>query len=195
MSQTLERRALADPVEFCQGGDTHGTIVGTAAVFNKETTIGGSWRERVAPDAFDAALRRPDDVRALFNHDPSQVLGRLKAGTLQLEATPHGLRYVIALPDTAVGRDVRTLIGRGDVTGSSFGFKVTGDKWDTSGVRLGRLPLRIITEVELCDVSPVTYPAYPQTSVSAARGTASPALARRRAARAAIAAARQWRVG
>ena len=112
-----------------------------------------------------------------------------------MSKTTLGLQYEVDLPDTAAARDVHALVARGDVSGSSFGFKVTGDKWDTSGVRLGRLPLRTITEVELFDVSLVTYPAYAQTSVSAARATASPALAGRRKARAAIAKARQWRVG
>ena len=34
----------------------------------------------------------------------------------------------------------------------------------------GKLPLRTITDVELIDVSPVTFPAYPQTSVTARQG-------------------------
>jgi HK97 family phage prohead protease len=82
-----------------------------------------------------------------------------------------GLRYDVDLPDTAAAKDVRTLIKRGDVSGSSFAFRVEDDKWDEgktdkkSGTRT--LPLRTILRAELFDVSPVTYPAYPTTSVSA----------------------------
>lgn len=166
----IERRGLTLPVELRETGDGTKTIVGIASVFNEETVIGGSmfgWREQIAPGAFNGALERPDDVRALFNHDPNQLLGRSTNGTLRLSSTRKGLRYEVDLPDTGSARDVRSLIQRGDVSGSSFGFKVLDDEWDESEVKAGKLPLRTITEVELWDVSPVTYPAYPQTSVSA----------------------------
>lgn len=167
----LERRgfALPVPVEVRQDDGTN-TIVGIASVFNQETVIGGDmfgFREQIAPGAFDGALDRPDDVRALFNHDPNQLLGRNTSGTLRLKTTKEGLRYEVDLPDTTPGRDVLAYIKRGDVNGSSFGFRVLDDEWDDSEVRTGKLPLRTITEVELWDVSPVTYPAYKQTSVSA----------------------------
>lgn len=160
-----ERRGLSEPVTLRSEGD--GTVSGYAALYNTETVIAGFFREKIAPGAFDTALGGTDDVRALFNHDPNYVLGRTKSGTLTLTEDTKGLRYDVRLPDTQAAQDVRTLIQRGDVSGSSFGFFVEADEWDESETKRGKLPLRIIRKVELFDVSPVTYPAYPQTSVTA----------------------------
>ncbi len=163
-----ERRALTDTIEFREADGT-ASITGYAAVFNQETVIGGGmfgFREQIAPGAFDDAIAA-DDVRALFNHDPNILLGRTLSGTLRLSVDKRGLRYTVDLPDTAAARDVRELIRRGDVSGSSFGFVVEEDTWDESGVKKGQLPLRTLEKLSLFDVSPVTYPAYPQTSVSA----------------------------
>ena len=171
MSSQTEYRSVSGPVEYRKGTavQQRGSVSGVAAVFNTVTTIAGTFgfRETISPRAFDRALQRPDDVRALFNHSPNLVLGRTSSGTLRLSKTATGLKYEVDLPDTAVARDVAALIRRGDVTGSSFGFRVLKDRWDERGVEKGKLPLRTITDLELWDVSPVTYPAYPQTSVSA----------------------------
>ena len=172
MLTAIERRAVGLPIELRSEGD--GTITGMAAVFNVETVIGGAlgWREKIAPGAFDRALSNPDDVRALFNHDPNVLLGRTVSDTLRLSKTTRGLKYEIDLPDTAAARDVRELIKRGDVSGSSLGFRVLDDDWDESDVKQGKLPLRTITDVELLDISAVTFPAYTTTSVTAKDGTA-----------------------
>lgn len=168
VAEREERRAVKGKIEL-RAHDAGATISGYAAVFNKETIIGGgTWgfREQLAPGAFDTAIK-DDDVRALFNHDPNYLLGRTESGTLRLSVDKKGLKYDVDLPDTAQARDVRTLIQRGDVSGSSFGFTVDEDDWDETEVKKGKLPLRTIRKVSLWDVSPVTYPAYPQTSVSA----------------------------
>ena len=168
VTEREERRAVREKIEL-RAEDTGATIAGYAAVFNQETIIGGSlwgFREQIAPNAFDEAIKN-DDVRALFNHDPNILLGRTESGTLRLKVDKKGLRYEVDLPDTAQAKDVRTLIQRGDVSGSSFGFVVDEDDWDEREVKKGKLPLRTIKKASLYDVSPVTYPAYPQTSVSA----------------------------
>jgi uncharacterized protein len=165
-----ELRSFDSQIELRPDEGQAATLIGTAAVFNTETVIGSSqfgFREQIAVGAFDGALQRPDDVRALFNHDPNIVLGRTTSGTLRLTTTDAGLRYEVDLPETAAAKDVMTLVRRGDVTGSSFGFKVTDDEWDESGVTDGNLPLRTIKTVELWDISAVTYPAYQEASVSA----------------------------
>lgn len=177
VSEREERRSVRGAIEFREDGDA-AAISGYAAVFDKETVIGGgSWgfREVIAPTAFDEAIER-DDVRALFNHNPDILLGRTKSGTLRLDVDKKGLKYDVDLPDTAAAKDVRTLIKRGDVSGSSFAFRVDEDEWDESDAKKGKLPLRRILRAELFDVSPVTYPAYPQTSVSA-RSKAQAAVA------------------
>jgi HK97 family phage prohead protease len=131
-------------------------------MFNAETVIGGGmwgFREVILPGAFDEAIES-DDVRALFNHNPDILLGRTASKTLRLKADAKGLHYDVDLPDTAAARDVRTLVKRGDVSGSSFAFRVQQDEdeqWDYSDVKAGKLPLRKILRASLYDVSPVTY--------------------------------------
>lgn len=115
--------------------------------------------ERIMPGAFDRALKQDDPV-ALFNHDPSQLLGRKSAGTLRLSVDEKGLRYEIPPADTTVFRDVLEMQARGDLKGSSFGFWVKADqRRKEDGVEI-----REITEVELLDVGPVTFPAYEGTN-------------------------------
>jgi HK97 family phage prohead protease len=128
-------------------------------------------REKVRGTAFRNALAEKQDVRALFNHDPNLLLGRTKSGTLRLIADIRGLAYSIDPPDTQTGRDVVAAIRRGDVSGSSFAFKIrTGGEVVTrrDDPETGqRIVERDIKDVDLFDVSPVTYPAYSGTDVSA----------------------------
>lgn len=160
-----ERRGIDEIVTLRTDGEP--TVSGYAALYNTETVIAGFFRERIAPGAFKSALAGEDDVRALFNHDSNIVLGRTKSGTLKLSDTKKGLRYDIELnPDDPEAMSVRAKIRRGDVSGSSFGFIVLGEEWQEPKDKRD-LPLRTITEMELFDVSPVTFPAYPQTSVTA----------------------------
>lgn len=141
-------------------------LQGYAAVFNRETVIGSFFREVIRPGAFEQALKDAPDVRALFNHNENYVLGRTTAGTLQLEEDTQGLRYTVDLPDTAVARDLLVSVQRGDVTQSSFAFSVEGEEWDDSETKGGKLPLRVLTRLFLYDVSPVTFPAYEDTTVN-----------------------------
>ena len=169
---SIERRAIALPVEMRTEADGVGPITGYAAVTEQETVIDFgffAFREKIAHGAFTDAIKT-DDVRALFNHDPNYVLGRTTNDTLRLTEDTQGLRYEVDPPDTQAARDVRTLVQRGDVSGSSFAFTVddADDEWDESDVKKGKLPLRTIQRISrLYDVSPVTYPAYEGTSVSA----------------------------
>jgi HK97 family phage prohead protease len=158
----IERRAYAmDAMRVEKRDDKEPTlIVGHAAVFNTEVDIWGLWMERVAPGAFTRAIKE-DDVRSLFNHDPNFVLGRNKAGTLTLREDQTGLMTETMPPDTQFARDLVVSIGRGDISQMSFAFRTTSEKWDETGDKW----LRTILEVELFDVSPVTYPAFPTTDV------------------------------
>ena len=112
------------------------------------------------PGAFDKTLRE-DDIRALWSHDTSKVLGRKSAGTLRLSVDAKGLRYEIDPPDTQIGRDAITSIRRGDVTGSSFGFvpRATVEKKE------GNQYIDEQHDLQLMEVSPVAFPAYSATSV------------------------------
>lgn len=155
----MEKRSLLRPLEVRAAG-TGRTLAGYAAVFNSVADIGGFFREQIAPGAFDEALTA--DVRALFNHDTGRVVGRTKAGTLRLAVDNTGLAVEIDLPDTADGRDLGTLVERGDISGMSFGFEVTKQTWDETG----DMPLRTIQSVNLYEVSAATFPAYDDTQLA-----------------------------
>ena len=137
-------------------------IVGYAAVFNSPTEL-DLYNEVVKPGAFAKTLASNADVRALVNHDAGKVLGRTRAGTLTLAENAFGLRVEINPPDTATAREIIASIRRGDVSGMSFAFQTIKDRW--SQARRER-DLRELLEVELLDVSIVTYPAYEDTSVT-----------------------------
>lgn len=165
-----KRHATNQRVEIRREENQPATISGYAAVFYRADQPGTEFRladdyvERIQPGAFDNALQNADDARALFNHDSNQVLGRVSSGTLRLNVDEVGLRYQIDLPDTQLGRDVATIIERGDVSGSSFAFAVN-DK-GSEVTRDGEQMVRTITDVSLFDVGPVTYPAYQATSTA-----------------------------
>lgn len=138
-------------------------LVGHAAVFNQVSDV-GMGLERLAPTAFDRALKDPTtDVRALLNHDPAQLLGRQSSGTLRLGTDKEGLRFEVDLPDTSYANDLRQLLARGDLTGASFGFIPGDEETERSDGR----QVRVHTSVErLIDVSAVTFPAYEGASVA-----------------------------
>jgi HK97 family phage prohead protease len=142
-------------------------ISGYASVFydgtaNTEYQLWEGVVERIMPGTFDRALQH-DDVRALFNHDPSDVLGRTAAKTLRLSVDKFGLAYSVDLGDTQAARDVLEYIRRGDVTGSSFSFEVT----DETEARENGKRVFEIRGVKLWDVGPVTFPAYTATTAEA----------------------------
>lgn len=139
-------------------------IVGHAAVFGQLSEDLGGFREQIQAGAFADVLT--NDVRALVNHDSNLILGRTKSGTLRLAEDSTGLAAEIAIPDTSFARDLVVSMGRGDVTQMSFAFTVDpeGETWTRDGTGPW---IRTITKVaRLYDVSPVTYPAYPQTEAA-----------------------------
>jgi len=158
----LERRAFPVKVEIRtdeSGGPPK--LAGYAAVFNSLSEDLGWFREQIKPGAFANSIKT-SDIRALWNHNPDYVLGSNRAGTLILEEDEKGLRIEITPPDTTWAKDLMQSISRGDVDQMSFGFRTKQDEWDE---RDPKNVIRTLLEVDLFDVSPVTYPAYPATSI------------------------------
>ncbi len=158
-----EKRHFA--CELQAEGEDSPEIHGYGAIFGVRSENLGGFREVIVPGAFDGVLE--DDVRALFNHDENIILGRTTSGSLSIAVDSRGLSYTITPPDTPTVRDlVLEPMRRGDITQSSFGFNVArgGDDWeeDDDGV-----VVRTITKIKrLWDVSPVVFPAYPDTQVA-----------------------------
>ncbi len=157
---TVERRATAAAPEL-RAADGVKVAKGYAALFNSPTDIGGFFTETIAPGAFRETLKTAD-IRALIDHDSGRVIGRSTAGTLRLKEDDKGLHVEIDLPDTTDGRDLAVQLDRGDISGMSFGFRVTHDEWDETG----KMPARTIHQVELIEVSAVAFPAYPETELA-----------------------------
>jgi HK97 family phage prohead protease len=136
-------------------------IEGYGALFNVTVDMWG-WRERLDSGCCAKALKRSPFARCLWQHDASLVFGSLSNSTLSLIEDERGLAYSCIPVNAGWARDAIESIRRGDVTQSSFSFTVADDEWHTEdGVMT-----RTIHEIQcLYDVSPVTYPAYPDTVV------------------------------
>jgi uncharacterized protein len=136
-------------------------ITGYAAVFDSLSEDLGGFREKIDKGAFKETIKN-DDIRALKNHNDDYVLGRNKSGTLALSEDTHGLKIDIVPPDAQWAKDLMVSMDRGDIDQMSFGFQTISDRWETKD----KEEVRTLEEVKLFDVSPVTFPAYPDTSVA-----------------------------
>lgn len=138
------------------------TLYGYAACFNQPTDLGG-FSEVIAPGAFARTLASDDagKIRAIYEHDARSLLGRAGSGSLRLSEDEVGLAFELDLPDTQLGRDVETLVKRGDLAGCSFGFIATADTWEGE--------TRTVTDVDLFEVTITATPAYDATSVQVRR--------------------------
>ena len=163
----IERRVFAlDGLRIERRDGQAPLIHGHAAVFNQLSEDLGGFREQIAPGAFASAIDGSDDVRALFNHDPNFILGRNRSKTLRLKEDSRGLAIEIDAPETDMIRDlVLAPIERGDVSGMSFGFNVRPNGQDWAKDDEGRV-VRTLKALRTLDVSPVVFPAYPQTDVA-----------------------------
>ena len=138
-------------------------LQGYAAIFNSEADLSG-FSEVIRNGAFRKTLESGSNVRALYDHQGSALLGTTRGGTLQLRETPQGLAFELALPDTTHGRDLAILVDRGDVAGCSFGFTVPdgGDRWEERGQTL----VRELLTVDLVEITLTSDPAYQDTTVA-----------------------------
>lgn len=157
-----ERRFASQPITH-RASENSRTIEGYAAVFNKDSEDFGGWIERIAPNAFDDVLK--NDAVALFNHDPNLILARNNVN-LTLEVDDIGLKYRFEAPNTTVGNDLLENVRLGNIIQSSFAFIASKVAWEDFEEK-GKPSIRTIEKIErLYDVSPVTYPAYPDTTVA-----------------------------
>ena len=138
-------------------------LQGYAAIFNSEADLSG-FSEVIRNGAFRKTLESGSNVRALYDHQGSALLGTTRGGTLQLREDAHGLAFELALPDTTHGRDLAILVDRGDVAGCSFGFTVPdgGDRWEERGQTL----VRELLTVDLVEITLTSDPAYQDTTVA-----------------------------
>jgi len=138
-------------------------IEGYFAVFGRETELWPGAYEEIAPGAFDETLN--NDIRALINHDTTLVLGRTKAGTLELKTDSYGLWGRVKInPNDSDAVNLYERVKRGDVDQCSFGFNIIEEEteWRDDGTVKWRLKKIDLHEVSIC-----TFPAYEDTGVQA----------------------------
>ena len=156
-----QMRSIASEFKTREDGEEK-RIEGYFAVFNSNYEIGDFMSESVAPGAFSETLG--GDIRALIDHETMYVLGRNKAGTLDLREDEHGLWGSILLnPNDQDAMNLYARVQRGDVNQCSFGFDILKE----SEVREGVNVHWTIEKVRLYEVSCCTFPAYTETSLMA----------------------------
>lgn len=144
--------------------DNEKYIEGYFAVFNQQTELYRNAFEEIAQGAFDNSLKN-NDIRCLFNHDTAKVLGRTGNNTLELRVDSHGLWGRVKVnPNDKEANDIYARVQRGDISGCSFGFNPINE--ETEFRDDGAIKWRVL-EADTLEVSIVTFPAYPQTSIQA----------------------------
>ncbi|EHQ3483999.1 HK97 family phage prohead protease, partial [Escherichia coli] len=137
-----------------------GTLTGYVVRWDKlSELLWGEFYEKFQRGAFTEWLAAGNDVRGLYEHDHSMLLGRTRSGTLKLEEDETGLRFELTPPDTSTGRDVIELVKRGDISGMSFGFRSRKDVWDTTTDPC----VRTVLVAELYEITVTSVPAYPDS--------------------------------
>lgn len=156
-------RTVTTQFETREEGDSP-HISGYFAVFDTNYEIAPGMSESIAPGAFSRTLPG-GDIRALINHDTTLVLGRTKAGTLELREDARGLWGDVTInPKDGDAMNLYERVKRGDVDQCSFGFEIVSEETD---FRADGSVHWTITEVNLFEVSACTFPAYEATSISA----------------------------
>lgn len=163
-----ETRYIATEVRVVREAGKAPAIEGYAAVFNSPSHDLGGFIERVKPGAFARGIKAKADVRALINHDPNKILGRTKSNTLQLQEDARGLKFRVTLADVSYARDLYASVQRGDLDQCSFSFTPVKQTWGEEQASDGSWRVtRELEDVDVFDVSVVTYPAYEETSAVA----------------------------
>ena len=152
--------------KFCGEGTsievTEGAMIaGYASVFGARDRGG----DRVMPGAFAASLAQGRKVRMLWQHDPAQPIGVWE----ELREDARGL-YVKGrlLPDVAKGREALSLVAAGALDGLSIGYRTTRARKTEGGGRE-------LAEVDLWEVSLVTFPMLEDARVAAKTTALDPA--------------------
>jgi len=163
--EARQTRSMRSELKTRAEGDDELVIEGYFAVFGRETELWPGAYEEIAPGAFANTLS--NDIRALINHETRLVLGRNKSGTLELREDSYGLWGRIKInPNDTDAMNLYERVKRGDVDQCSFGFNIVRE--DTEWREDGSVKWTI-REVDLHEVSVVTFPAYEDTGVQARR--------------------------
>lgn len=167
-NNSIEHRYAVSDFEIRASEGAPARLRGYALRFGSVYDMGW-FTEEVGRGALDAA--NLSDVRILLNHDSNIILGRTTAGTASVGVDNVGMWYEVDLPDSPNGQNARVAIERGDISQSSWGFRLRADstgrsigsKWE---MRDGKEHRVLVDVSEVLDASPVVFPANPDTSIA-----------------------------
>lgn len=167
---TKEVRSIISNVEVrAVEGSEEKVITGYAAKYNSRSCVlrdwwGDEFVEEISQGAFDESLKN-NVIKSYLNHNTDITLGSTRSGTLKLESDEVGLRFDLILPNTQAGNDLYESVKRGDIDGTSFGFRVKDDKWTEVEHEGKSIMKRTLTDIDLFEISPTPNPAYEESSV------------------------------
>lgn len=163
----MERRTSFLETEFRVKEDTDAQKIyldGYFIRFNEETELYPGLVEEVDSKSVIDSLKS-NDIRCLFNHDTGMVLGRAGNSTLALKADDTGLFGGVEINrDDPNAMAIYSRVKRGDINACSFGFMPLSETYEERDDGSTKI---IINEMDLFEVSVVTFPAYPQTEIAA----------------------------
>ena len=160
----FEKRVIpANNLEVRKSDDNKRTISGLGIVYGQVTRLWDDLYEVIHPGAASKVLGADPDIRSAFNHSPNWILGRTKAGTLELEETKEGVTYRATPPETSWAKDLQESIDRKDIDGSSFTFFVEPQDEKITKREDGTYLREIFTFGGIGEIGPVSYPAYEGT--------------------------------
>jgi HK97 family phage prohead protease len=161
----IREKVFSAEIRAASGADGLTTISGYAAVYNSRSEDLGGFVEVLAPGCFTKTLSENNSIKCLWNHNQDYVLGSRKAGTLDITDDDKGLKIECRLtPGVTFAQDFAKTVSAGSVDQMSYMFAAVRDSWsrDADGTQV-----RTILEAKLYEVSPVCFPAYEATSISA----------------------------
>jgi HK97 family phage prohead protease len=171
LRESVQQVAAIEPSPFpaavrAEGQQGDGVLRGYAIVFHDVSVDLGGFREVISPSAVRRMVSESPDVRALVNHDSSHVIGRSRAGTLTYKADKRGLSVEIDPPRTTIANDLLVSVERRDISGMSFAFQTVDDHWELDD---DGYPRRSVLDMRVSEVSVVSFPAYPTTTIDVGR--------------------------
>jgi uncharacterized protein len=149
------------------------TLSGYAARFNSISLpipgMDGWFLEKLAPDCFAQSLASDEEIRALCDHEDTKIIGKRSNGSLRISEDSVGLRVEIDVPETSWGNDLLACVDSGLVSGMSFGAYMLEDRWEQTTYEGKPWALRTVLKADVFEVTATSMPAYPATTLAAAR--------------------------
>jgi len=163
MPREIRVRPLTAEIRTNEDGEEY--IEGYVVQFEKLSERLWGFYDKVRKGAFERTLKEHRDrIKALWNHNSDLVIGSLKSGSLEMFEDEKGLRFKLTPNKSRAGQDALEMIRAGDVDGVSFGFDKRKQEWDESDPNM---VVRTLIEVDLWEISPTPFPAYPDSEVAA----------------------------